>query len=430
MPQDTASPLRARAPYRLTGLELAPATVVLEPIVTVFGGELFAVEALTRFTAATVPTDETFAHAHAAGRGEALEAACLEAAFAARDQLPDGVLLSVNVSPRALLHPAVRAVLDVDLRGILIEITEQPLLDVLGAELALAELRRRGALVAVDDAGAGYAGLQRLVSLRPDVVKLDRSLITGARRDRDQISVVSALINLSHRLGSVVVGEGVETFDDLAMLAELDVEYAQGRAIALAAPTLEPIAAAVITACRATRSELLKAESPLAVGRRAQALHRVISELAGAALVSDIGVALGQAGTILGVDRIAVWMLEDGLRLRELRTSPTSAAPYPAALQCPTAPHYRLVDHPAIGSALRTGSLVEAHVEDEGSADAERLRQRGLASSLIVPLYAQGLPVAVLEFDQRERRRWSVYEITRFRMLSDHVAQALARLMA
>ena len=90
------------------------------------------------------------------------------------------------------------------------------------------ELRNNGARLAVDDAAAGYAGLKRVAEIRPDFVKLDRGLITGSRYNLEQISVIEAIVSLSHRLGSLVIGEGVESFDDLATLAELDVDYAQG----------------------------------------------------------------------------------------------------------------------------------------------------------------------------------------------------------
>jgi EAL domain-containing protein (putative c-di-GMP-specific phosphodiesterase class I) len=411
-------PVLARQRARFLAAEAS--TVVLQPIVTVAGGELVAAEALTRFTSATVPPDETIADAHAAGRGGMLEAACLAAAFAARDRVPAGVLLSVNVSPAALLHPSVRAVLDIDLTGIIIEITEQPLLDPVASDEALAELRRRGALLAVDDAAAGYAGLKRVAAIRPDIVKLDRSLITGCRHSLEQISVIDAMVSLSHRLGCLVLGEGVETFDDLAMLAELDIDYAQGRAIAAPAPQLAPIPSAVVEACRATRIELLRADTPLALAPRGVALHRLSSALAGSAVPSDLDAALDTAASSLGVDRISLSVLTDRMTLRELRASN-------AALDAGV---YHLPDYPATQFAIETGSLIEAHRDDEQTDPAERrlLASLGLASLLLVPLYAHGRPIGIMEFSQRTTRRWAVRDITVARMLGDHVAQALARL--
>jgi EAL domain-containing protein (putative c-di-GMP-specific phosphodiesterase class I) len=133
-------------------------TVVLQPIVTVTDGEIVAAEALTRFTRSRKSPDRTIAAAHASGRGGPLEAELLTRALAARDRIPFGVLLSVNVSPAALLHPAVRAVLDTDLTGVIVEITEQPIDDSEESDRVFTELRNNGARLAVDDAAAATPG--------------------------------------------------------------------------------------------------------------------------------------------------------------------------------------------------------------------------------------------------------------------------------
>jgi EAL domain-containing protein (putative c-di-GMP-specific phosphodiesterase class I) len=395
-------------------------TVVLQPIITVTGGVLVAAEALTRFTSATVPPDATFADAHASGHGSELEAACLRAAFAARDCIPAGVLLTVNVSPAALLHPVVQRVLDTDLSGIIIEITEQPLLDAVQSDLAFAELRRHGALLAVDDAAAGYAGLTRVAAIRPDIVKLDGRLVTNCRNSDEQISVIEALVSLSHRLGCLVVGEGVQSLDDLAMLAELDVDYAQGRAIAPPSPQLTDIPREVVDFCRSTRKGLLRSDTPLALAPRGVALHRLSQALAGSAGIEDLDAALATAASSLGIDRIAVSLLSNEQALRELQASSADV----------DAQDYLLPDFPATRYAISTGSLIEAHIDDVATDAAERalLREQGLASLLLVPLYSQDEPIGVLEFSHRTTRRWAVRDITVARMLADHVSQALVRL--
>ncbi len=400
-------------------------TVVLQPIVTVAGGELVAAEALTRFTRSKQSPDRTIAAAHASGRGGPLEASLLTSALAARSRVPFGVLLSVNVSPAALLHPSVRAVLDTDLTGVIVEITEQPLIDTAESDLIFDELRANGAKLAVDDAAAGYAGLQRVAAIRPDFVKLDRGLVTGSRHNLEQISVIEALVSLSHRLGSLVIGEGVESFDDLATLAELDVDYAQGMAIAMPLTNLPEVSPDVIAACRTLRAQLLRAESPLALAPRNVALHRLSSALAGSAAPQDLDEALAAASSSLGVDRIGLSLLLDdvdhrGPALREVRAStPTVGDDF-----------FRLSDYPATARALATGSLLEAHLDDPSTDADERraLAALGFASVLLVPLYNQGRAIGVMEFHQHTLRRWAVRDITVARMLADHVAQALVRL--
>jgi GAF domain-containing protein len=319
-------------------------------------------------------------------------------------------------------------VLDTDLTGVIVEITEQPILESEESDRVFAELRNNGARLAVDDAAAGYAGLKRVATIRPDYVKLDRSLVTGSRYNLEQISVIEAIVTLSHRLGSQVIGEGVESFDDLATLAELDVDYAQGRAIAMPLSELPDVSPDVVAACRTLRAQLLRAESPLALAPRNVALHRLSSILAGTAEPADLDAALSAASASLDVDRIGLSLLIDGVdfgdgaegsALRELRSS------------TPTVDDrlYQLTDYRATARALETGSLIEAHLDDPTTDAAERrvLAADGYASMLLVPLYAQGRPIGVMEFYEHAVRRWTVRDITVARMLADHVAPALAR---
>ena len=95
----------------------------------------------------------------------------------------------------ALLSPEVKRALPFDLDGIVIELTEHEAFDEDGAlELGLAAaLRERGARIALDDAGAGYAGLQQLIRLRPEIVKVDRSLIAGIHEDASKLALLQAL---------------------------------------------------------------------------------------------------------------------------------------------------------------------------------------------------------------------------------------------
>src|SRR5207245_5694109 len=133
-----------------------------------------AAEALARFPSlGHPPVDEVFATAHASGSGADLEATCLRLALSKRHEMPDGVMLSVNVSPDALADPGVQRALSGDLTGVIVEVTEHAATDSQVLDRQLAEVRQRGALIAVDDLSTGYAGLLRLTTLRPDIVKLD-----------------------------------------------------------------------------------------------------------------------------------------------------------------------------------------------------------------------------------------------------------------
>jgi EAL domain-containing protein (putative c-di-GMP-specific phosphodiesterase class I) len=123
-----------------------------------------------------------------------------------------------------------------------VEITENELVSGDTAIMdALEGLRDRGAQLAVDDIGAGYAGLTHLMRLRPDVIKLDRALITGVDADAAKAPLISALVRYARDIDATVCAEGIETTQELQYLAELDVAYGQGYAIARPAPPWAPI---------------------------------------------------------------------------------------------------------------------------------------------------------------------------------------------
>ncbi len=212
-------------------------SAAFQPVLELATGRVSGFEALARFHVEPPRgPDEWFAQAHRVGLGAELEAAALRAALAVPDR-PAGTFLSLNVSPRALAQPLVQAELPADLSTIVIELTEHELFgaeDELAARLA--ELRARGARIALDDAGAGYAGLQQLIAVAPDILKLDRSLVHGANADPAKLALLEAMISFASSTGAAVCGEGVEDLDDLRALADLDATYAQGYALARPAP--------------------------------------------------------------------------------------------------------------------------------------------------------------------------------------------------
>ena len=96
----------------------------------------------------------------------------------------------------------------------------------------LAELRERGAKIAVDDAGAGYAGLRQMTELGPDVLKLDRSLIADIDQDLARQAMVEAFVRCARHTGTSICAEGIETPGELEMIARLDVAVGQGYLLA------------------------------------------------------------------------------------------------------------------------------------------------------------------------------------------------------
>ncbi len=160
-------------------------TVVFQPIVDLASAAVAGYEALARFPGTAAP-DVWFAAAADAGLGAELEALAISRALAALPDLPPNTFLTVNVSPHLLGSAPVTEAFagPATLRRVVVELTEHTPVDDLGALRAqTAALRARGALIAIDDAGSGYSGLQQLAELRPQLVKLDRSLVTGVDDD-------------------------------------------------------------------------------------------------------------------------------------------------------------------------------------------------------------------------------------------------------
>ncbi|RYE93964.1 MAG: EAL domain-containing protein, partial [Myxococcales bacterium] len=115
------------------------------------------------------------------------------------------------------------------LRGLVVEVTEhRPIADPLATTRALSWLRERGALIALDDAGAGHAGLQQILLLRPSFLKLDRSLVDGIDRDEAKVALVEMLGVFASRIDAWLLAEGVETEAEARRLNDLGVPLAQG----------------------------------------------------------------------------------------------------------------------------------------------------------------------------------------------------------
>jgi diguanylate cyclase (GGDEF)-like protein/PAS domain S-box-containing protein len=144
--------------------------------------------------------------------------------------------VAVNVSARTLAHRDFLDVLraatgDTKVNGRLLhlEITERVVLS--GEEAAsglLNSARELGPLLGIDDFGTGYSALSYLQRLALDFVKIDRSFVTPLGENPQTGAIVGAIIDLAHALGLVVVAEGVETEEQMAILRDLGCDVAQG----------------------------------------------------------------------------------------------------------------------------------------------------------------------------------------------------------
>ncbi|MFQ1003179.1 EAL domain-containing protein [Modestobacter sp. SSW1-42] len=242
-------------------------SVVFQPIVDLAGATVAGYEALARFPGTAAP-DVWFAAAHEAGLGAELEALALRKALAALPDLPPNTFLTVNVSPHLLGTPPVAAALAAPptLRRVVVELTEHmptPDLAALREETAL--LRGRGALIAIDDAGSGYAGLQQLAEVRPQLVKLDRALVAGADTDPVKAALAEMVGTFTSRIDAWLLAEGIETPGELAVFARLGVPLAQGWLLGRPTPHFAPLAPEVVQLVRAqvARAQLVESVASL-----------------------------------------------------------------------------------------------------------------------------------------------------------------------
>lgn len=205
---------------------------VSQPIVDLRRGTIVGFELLSRFRLdVQAPPDIVFACADRAGLGEELEALVVERALALSRDLPPNCFLAINVVPTHLTSPRVfDVILDHgNLGGMVFELTEQRQIeDVQAVARCLSRLRKLGAFIAVDDAGAGYSGLQQILALRPQFLKLDRTLVSSLHTDEAKRATIEMLGELAGRLDAWIIAEGVETNQELHALAQLGVPLAQG----------------------------------------------------------------------------------------------------------------------------------------------------------------------------------------------------------
>jgi len=219
--------------------------VAFQPIVDLASGRVVGAEALARFKdprGEPIPTERTFLDAHAVGLGVELELAVIALALGCQGRLPDGRYLALNVSPAVLDHPGLVEELrrhEVD-RPLVVELTEhQAVEDYLALGAQLDRLRGLGIRVAVDDVGSGFSSFRHVTRVNPDILKLDRTLVSGIDDDPVRQSLASAIVSFARDVGAVVVSEGIESESELCCLKDLSVGCGQG--FHLARPSLGTI---------------------------------------------------------------------------------------------------------------------------------------------------------------------------------------------
>ena len=214
--------------------------VVFQPVFDLIEGGLLGAECLTRFDVEPRrPPNEWFLEAAAVGLAAELELASARAAVGSLASLPGRSFLAINVSPEVASSPAFGAVLEAggDLTRVVVELTEHaPVFDYEALSSSLAGLRAQGLRLAIDDAGAGYANFQHILRLRPDFIKLDLGLTRGIDGDPVRRALAAALVRFGEEIGALLIAEGVERREELAVLTDLGFAAAQGYLLGRPAP--------------------------------------------------------------------------------------------------------------------------------------------------------------------------------------------------
>jgi PAS domain S-box-containing protein len=214
-----------------------------QPIRSLVTGKLLGVEALTRFVDEDgAGTEFWFTEAAAVGLLSELEFAAIDTALRTAQGLPPGVYVALNISPATCLDPRLPELLQrscLPLTRIVLELTERLEVSEYGPLLSvLAPLRQGGLRIAVDDAGSGFASLRHVLHIRPEIIKLDRSLIAGIDDDQGQHALGAAMVEFARQIGAKLVAEGIETAAELTAVGAIGMDAGQG--YLLGRPSIHP----------------------------------------------------------------------------------------------------------------------------------------------------------------------------------------------
>ncbi len=205
--------------------------VVFQPIVDITGIDeptVVGYEALARFPSGS-PAQWFFAAAES-GLRTRLELAAISVAVEKFKNAPADYLLALNLGVETLLSSRLVEVLDpVSPYRVILELSEEATVDNYeSARAVLDDLTAKGYRLAIDDIGMGRTDIWHLARLRPDLVKLDTSLVAGIPLDPAKEALVSSVVWLCKGLDARVVAEGVERAEELEGLRRLGIPWAQG----------------------------------------------------------------------------------------------------------------------------------------------------------------------------------------------------------
>lgn len=218
--------------YRLLNLiEKEDFSIALQPIVDMSRGMPVGYEALVRFGGDDKrPVSSVFLDADYWRRRESLELAAARKAMQSIARIPQPCYLSINLSPHIIPSLVGQdSFIGFPSERLVIEITEHFSI-VLTQELrdAMMTLRKSGIRFALDDFGAGYANINSLLQLSPEIIKLDRSLVSDIDTQSLCKPIVAGMLGYANQAKAVLIAEGIEREAEMVTLADLGVSHGQG----------------------------------------------------------------------------------------------------------------------------------------------------------------------------------------------------------
>jgi EAL domain-containing protein (putative c-di-GMP-specific phosphodiesterase class I) len=212
---------------------------VYEPIVEVESKTVFGYEALARGPEGSAfhSPIALFTAAEEHDLVFELDCVCRESGLRGAVDFPTGTKLFLNIRPTTIHDPAFKEDKlietlerrDLAPTDVVFEISEQESISSFGAFREMRDYYRSlGFQFALDDTGSGYAGLEELLEIEPDYIKIDRSMVSGVDQDPARQDVLTALLQLADKMGSQVIGEGLDTLEELDMLGRLGIRFGQG----------------------------------------------------------------------------------------------------------------------------------------------------------------------------------------------------------
>lgn len=207
-------------------------TVVFQSLVSLSSGQVVGYEVLSRPTTAAgqlLPVEEFFELSTSLGYAVDLDRLIVGKAMGLAHHLNMNVPIFINLHPDSLKDPSIQQSLLPSLQiRVVVEITERGNWSGEIIEPYVHDYQNLGGSIALDDFGSGYSGLQKLVTVRPNYVKIDRGLIDGCDQSAVKRSLISSVEHIAKSLGFALIAEGIETYDEMATCMRLGVDIGQG----------------------------------------------------------------------------------------------------------------------------------------------------------------------------------------------------------